>query len=227
MVVSITGFEPEFHRARQTGSVLHRFTGLAWHFFSWTIAWTKSFATPFFDCISNIYLRRSGSFLLNSQHPEQAPLPNDNDDDEDAQEAEWEKVGDEQSEGSWKAQTPKAQSHGDADVDVLDLFCEEEVQDPSRARRPPRDSAKLEAMRAAEAVRHRRELADRTQQLQAFEDGIDGADEFIVLERVTEEEEERRYFQNMGGDLFGGLESPALEVNPRSRPFPVVGYDES
>merc|ERR1711971_202952 len=43
-----------------------------------------------------------------------------------------------------------------------------------------------------------------------FEDGVDGADETVVVERVSPEEEERRYFAmiNGGQDLFSDLPAP-------------------
>ncbi|CAK0842320.1 unnamed protein product [Prorocentrum cordatum] len=63
-----------------------------------------------------------------------------------------------------------------------------------------------------------------------YDEGVDGADDYVVVNRVSPEEEERRYFANLSGgaDPFGGLPAPAEEetvpsgVRPRR---PVVAYD--
>merc|ERR1712087_735164 len=64
-----------------------------------------------------------------------------------------------------------------------------------------------------------------------LEDGVEGADDVVVIERVSPEEEERRYFANLNGgdDLFAGLASPEVDEVPKTsgaqRPKPKVGYE--
>lgn len=55
------------------------------------------------------------------------------------------------------------------------------------------------------------------------EGDVEGAEDYVVVERVSQEEEERRYFANMtgGSDLFGGVE----EADPPQRRRPVIAYD--
>uniref|UniRef100_A0A7S4QA94 Uncharacterized protein n=1 Tax=Alexandrium monilatum TaxID=311494 RepID=A0A7S4QA94_9DINO len=66
-----------------------------------------------------------------------------------------------------------------------------------------------------------------------IEGGDDEADETVVVERVSPEEERRRYFANLGGDdLFAGIDAPAGEVDylpaeeKRSVRRPVVAYED-
>mmetsp|Transcript_65246 Transcript_65246/g.121639 ORF Transcript_65246/g.121639 Transcript_65246/m.121639 type:complete len:188 (+) Transcript_65246:74-637(+) len=57
-------------------------------------------------------------------------------------------------------------------------------------------------------------------------DGVD-ADETIVIQRVSPEEEERRYFANMGGfDMFGdSMPAQKPEVVQPVAPRKVISYD--
>lgn len=56
-----------------------------------------------------------------------------------------------------------------------------------------------------------------------LEDGVEGAEDTFVVERVSQEEEERRYFANMAGgfDLFDGI----AEAEQPQRRRPVVAYE--
>uniref|UniRef100_A0A7S4QBR9 Uncharacterized protein n=1 Tax=Alexandrium monilatum TaxID=311494 RepID=A0A7S4QBR9_9DINO len=66
-----------------------------------------------------------------------------------------------------------------------------------------------------------------------IEGGDDEVDETVVVERVSPEEERRRYFANLGGDdLFAGIDAPAGEVDyllaeeKRYVRRPVVAYED-
>merc|ERR1712099_168502 len=62
-------------------------------------------------------------------------------------------------------------------------------------------------------------------------DGVDGADEVVVIERVSPEEEERRYFANLAGgdDLFAGISSAdapdPTNISGAQRQKPKVAYE--
>mmetsp|Transcript_137180 Transcript_137180/g.438680 ORF Transcript_137180/g.438680 Transcript_137180/m.438680 type:complete len:275 (+) Transcript_137180:2-826(+) len=102
---------------------------------------------------------------------------------------------------------------------------------PAPARRPPAAvattaGAAASAAAAAKAVRQRSQATALAATMHSFEEGIDGADDTVVIERVSQEEEERRYFANLGGaDCFAGLDAPEPEAAPAARRAPVVGYD--
>jgi len=90
-----------------------------------------------------------------------------------------------------------------------------------------RQGAALDPSEYPDAQRHvaPRPVADPSRPY--LEEGVDGADECFVMERVSPEEEERRYFANLSGgggfDLFDGIAEP--QAAPKRRP--VVGYEEA
>eukprot|EP00929_Paragymnodinium_shiwhaense_P017413 TRINITY_DN12666_c0_g1_i2.p1 TRINITY_DN12666_c0_g1~~TRINITY_DN12666_c0_g1_i2.p1 ORF type:complete len:171 (+),score=58.94 TRINITY_DN12666_c0_g1_i2:60-572(+) len=90
----------------------------------------------------------------------------------------------------------------------------------------PMDPAAAAAASAA-AARRAQAVADRVGNV----DDVD-ADDMVIIERVSPEEEERRYFANMaGGDIFGmGLgdfeAAAAPEAAAPAKARPVVGYEQ-
>lgn len=57
-----------------------------------------------------------------------------------------------------------------------------------------------------------------------LEEGVEDADDIVIVERVSPEEEERRYFANMaGGDLFDGIAQPDEPERRRA----VINYETS
>merc|ERR1712217_35136 len=60
------------------------------------------------------------------------------------------------------------------------------------------------------------------------EEGVEGADDVVIIERVSPEEEERRYFANLAGgdDLFAGIAAPGDATNQSAgRQKPTVAYE--
>eukprot|EP00928_Gymnodinium_smaydae_P078839 TRINITY_DN62903_c0_g1_i1.p1 TRINITY_DN62903_c0_g1~~TRINITY_DN62903_c0_g1_i1.p1 ORF type:complete len:274 (+),score=66.30 TRINITY_DN62903_c0_g1_i1:66-824(+) len=97
----------------------------------------------------------------------------------------------------------------------------------------PLDSHRAAAAAAAATSRARqRPEPSAAARYHAQQDGVDGAEEVFVMDRVSPEEEERRYFANLcgGDDLFGGLDAPPAEAAaggakraPAARP--VIAYE--